>query len=150
MVTVSANRILQDNVIMEIFTWSPFTRMSVDPERYVYHKIQQCISHMAIHQYGFKLLEIEYLHDKIVYQYAYADKTPPNIMESQQFNYYPVLGERKCEVCRHRRIYKGTEYCLHKGTKLKRNAHYRCLEWSEIALRQGDSSCISRQKTKLR
>ena len=129
-VTVYANR-TRDDRIMEVFTWNPRIRFCVDPARVVYHKIMAAISAMAIHHQGFKLLDIQYNRDAIIYIYEFSEQCPMHMSESQIIEYYPVLGEKTCTKCLNKKIYKGIQYCALKGNTLRRNSHFRCHWWQE-------------------
>jgi len=131
-ITVSVVRVAQNDKIYEIFTWQPFVRYTTDSHRMLYHLINRAICYLAIHKYGFKLIDITYEINKTVYVYEFTDKHV-NAFDKVVFNYFPLLGEKKCKNCFNYKKYKGKEYCGMKNKQINRNSHFKCLYWMERA-----------------
>jgi len=130
-IKLSITRILQQDKIVELFTWEPKHRFCIDTKRQLYHKLNKTINDMSIHQYGYKMEDINYYKDKIVYIFQYNDKQKYiPINECKTINYQPVLGKKTCKQCQHKRNYKKTSLCFLKG-KVQKNSWYKCRYWQE-------------------
>ena len=140
-ITLSAIRSLENNKIVEKFTWQPQHHYYKDTKRQLYHIMRTYINKLAIHQYDYKLIDIQYYDDKILYIYDY-NSPPKQLIESISFDYLPVLGEKKCKKCRNYKRYNGKAYCLTKGIKLKKKSHYRCLYWSENVMNNKEEESV--------
>jgi len=131
-VTLNINRIKQENNILEIFSWSPSnSRIIKSDNRRIYHLLRYYINNHAIHKYGYKLLNIIYHDNKILYIYLYeSDKYIPKLNEQIEIKYYPVLGKKSCHNCRNYIIYNGNAYCYLRGIKIIKE-WVKCMEWLE-------------------
>lgn len=134
-ITLNINRIKNNNIITEIFSWVPANNHIIKSNnRQIFFIIRKHINDNAIHKYNYKLIDINYFNDKIIYTYQYKNnKYIPELNKQIKINYLPVLGTKKCSNCNHRIIYKGKYFCLQRGIKLTKE-WYKCMEWFEINL----------------
>jgi len=147
-IVVTANRIKCDKNIIECFKWTPQTRYAIDTKRKLFHKIRDAINLMAIHKYGFKLININYFCNEIIYYYNLNKNIPPKISEQKIINYFPVLGKKTCIKCINFKKYNGNGYCVLKGKKIKKKSWYRCLYWQESGLIGGKQNRILYKQTR--
>ena len=130
-ITISVHRLKYNNKIAEVFTWTPKSRLALDPHRKFYHILRDSITTMAIHKEGFFLLSIRYEKEKVIYFYKDTELQPSKIMDYMVIEYFPVLGEKSCYKCMEYRIFKTNAYCVLKGIKVYKNSSYQCLYWLE-------------------
>lgn len=143
--TLSVTRKLDKatNNIIEVFTWDPKHKFVNDSKRKIYHLIRNEINKLSIHKKGFKLIDIKYLEEKIIYVYEY-NSIIVDLCEQKKIKYIPTLGTKYCKKCLNYKIYKGIGYCVMKGIKVKKKSYYKCNYWTEL----GDNRVYKQRRPK--
>jgi len=141
-VTLNITRTKKDDEIWEYFWITPDNYLCYDDKREVYYKIWKQRNKMAIHNNGYKLINIVRLEKKIIYIYEYDNNLEiPSHYETCEIKYNPVLGKKTCLKCKHER----QMICSLRGKKLTKYSYYKCTYWMERE--RGDRHIFTRKQT---
>lgn len=120
-------RTKQENIIFETFYVQPQSPFCFDNRRQLFYKLWKLRNENAIHNYGYKLINI-IDGNNITYIYEYnKDLQIPQLIESHTFTYNPFLGKKICKHCGNSKL----GYCIPKGKPISKTLHYKCLYWIE-------------------
>lgn len=135
-------RTKKDDEIWEYFWIAPDSHLCYDDKREIYYKIWKQRNKAAIHNDGYKLINIVYLEKKIIYIYDYDETLKiPSYYDKYEIHYNPVLGKKTCYKCQHEK----KSFCSLRGKKLNKYSYYKCTYWMEKE--RGDSHLFTRKQT---
>lgn len=132
MITLNIQRSKVGNEIWETFTVFPKTSFARDPHRALFFMIWFARNKCSLAN-KLQLKKIIYNKENTIYVYPF---TNIDTLQTEQIKlqYSPILGEKKCRVCRYES--EDQKFCLMRGKRLKKNSHYKCLYWSEKLMTQ--------------
>lgn len=120
-------RTKKDATIQE--TWTCNEKFGYDETRRLFYELRFLRNNHSIGQLGYKLLEIYYNSNNIIYEFNYIKELPvaPNF-ERFWIEYTPTPS-KKCRYChfRHKRL----NWCMMKNKEITKDLHFKCMWWFE-------------------
>jgi len=131
-ITYDVFRSKTNNIIKE--TWICNEKLGLDETRQLFYALRIIRNKNSIGQLGYKLNEIYYNNNNIIYESLFNEGLkikPAPSFERFWIDYVPAIS-KKCKNC----YFMQTElnWCMMKNKKITKNLHFKCAWWMEKSM----------------
>ena len=137
-ITLNVNRLLRQDSIIEIFTWSPSFRCTNDMTSNVYKQLRYEINKNSLGSI-LQLIDIDYLDNKKIYTYQKPEVLPDVKLSFSNVYNIKNCATKTCKTCHY--YLSHLDVCTFRAKEKPK--YYKCQDWTER-----EQTCILLKTTK--